>query len=338
MSNNARPNMVKLLDVVNALLIREGDVAGKNRAQYMAVAKDVYRALELHGVKDTKRVILSIDKRTGTVTLPDDYLFFSTIYIIGKTGKLVPLIHNGDISEEVIDLSVRKSCDCDCGCSGEICRNISNYEAFERTVEMPMPDGSAGCFLETTKKKINKDGSYIQEVTTPVMKYEGGIHVDTVMETSVTELCSLEINDCGCVKDSISNLKAVQLHCQFESLEHDCGCPTLVCDNERELKYNFSDDGHRIVFPSSFPFANVVLRYYADFKTKDIWVPYVVKRLLMLLIKEEIATFSDSKMPLWIRRDLDNSIAKEKASYLSVISRMTLSEIYRVLNPKRRMV
>jgi hypothetical protein len=325
------PNQVSAKEIVDSLLLRLKDVIGVNRALYMSYAKDVFKELNLRGIKSSKRVVLKINKTLNSVPVPGDYVQYSSAYVFDDCGKLVPVLINSDISEEIIDLAADKKCDC----GSDLCANLKNYELIEEPVLAPMPDGEMQSFTKTSIKKINKDGSYELQTSTPVTIFDDeGNHIATRLETQTEFLCKLEVDGNGCVIENEKNRGAVYTYCGFQDINHECGCPPKRNECKVKPTFNISDDGHRLIFPSDFPYDYIVLRYYYDVKTKDILVPYVAKRVFMDKIYYEGIRY-DPKVALNLKLKTESDISKGERNLLSDLSRMTTSRLYSVISPKR---
>lgn len=326
------PNKSRLIDVVDSVLIRENDLQGIKRARYMLVAKEIYEETNLHGIKDSKRLICKVDKNTNSIYLPDEGLMFSTIYGI-VNGKFQAFALNANISEDIIDLSAHKYCEN--GCGSQLCSDVKNYELVEENVYAPMPNGSSVLFRKTSRKKINPDGSYIYEITEPVKNYSAsGTHISTTLITRTEFICNLDIDDKGCVIENEDNKQKIWSVCGFHNIGEDCGKPldkSCFCPN---LEYNVSTDGKRIILPSNLSLDTVLVRYYYSQKTKDIMIPFVAKNLFRLKLVYALKELMDN-VSRGTKIDLERKIWAAENQMNTDLSRLTLSELYDVLSPKK---
>jgi hypothetical protein len=327
------PNRVSVLEMAKSLTLRSKDKLGVGLADYVEFGKDIFHELNMKGIKDAKRVVLKVNKKINSIELPGETLQVASLYRIDECGTIVPFWSNPKISEDVIDLSADKQCDCGC----DLCATIKNYEAIETTVTMDMPDSTTQSFTKTVTKIVKADGSWIRKITEPVMKYDNeGVHTATVMETTEEEICKFDVDKNGCVKDTEENQGKAYTNCGFVDLKHECGCPTraIECPNNNDLKID--ETGRRIILPTGHSYDHVIARIYYDLKTKDIMVPQVCKKVFMQKMFLAGIEF-DNSVSTTRRMEVQRNIAGEESSMLSNLSRMTVSEFYKTALPKRPM-
>jgi hypothetical protein len=316
--------------IINSLISREGESG--NKLRYKEIAHDVFDDLNLTAIKQTKRVLISVDPRTGGIALPNDFYKFSTISAPDQYGGIHPLVFNSAITDDIVDLGL--DADCECGCKDVLCTSTQKYESITEDVEAIMPGGAAKTFTKIIKKNINKDGSVILEVTEPKAIYTGGLHTSTELKSTSSFLCRLEVKECGCVIDNDQNKLLWSTHCS--SLAKTCENRTsLLCDMgypnplfyPRSLNYNFSNDNKRIIFDSRFPHRKILLRYYAYQSTKDLLVPRIAKKAFMAGIKKEASNY-DKLAPRWRILKWENDYNNAVVALRSKISMLMLHEFY----------
>lgn len=262
--------------VMNLLQV-QGDTSGRNLMKYMSAAKDVYIDLNFSTIKDTKRYWVTVDPATKRIQLPDDFFHFSSLSVLDECNNLETLVVNTNLIADIVDISMDKDCHCDCGCHSKECGMIQNYEVIYEDVPAPMPDGSVKVFQAYTRKKINKDGSFIQEETYPTAIYDGNVWTDTRLVTTEKFLCKLEVKPCGCIKDTPKNKECIAACCSPAVFPTDCGC--TVCSTPCNVPtYNILDNRHQIQFPSDFPYDKVLLRYYYDAPTDKLSIPRLARK------------------------------------------------------------
>lgn len=324
------PNKVPLSEAVKSLVKRSKDHSGLNYADYMSFAKDIWIEMNIRGIKDSKRFILKVDKKTNSVTLPEEAILFSTVYIF-REGKIVPLLTNPNLHEGIIDPSAKKKCDC----GSDICANVNNYEDIESVVRAQMPDGTFMDFVHTIRKKVKPDGRYVNEFTEPVKKYTDGIHTDTVLETWEEEICDLDLSEDGCIEDSDSNRTKIYTACGFVDLKHECGCPAVPEECVEKLEFNINDKGNRIVFPSNHSYDYVIVRAYVDVKTKDILIPQVCKKNFMDRVYYAGIEY-DRNVPEYQKQSALRAISRSETNMIMDLSRMTIADLYNTISPQRK--
>lgn len=308
-------------DLVEGLCLREGDNDLKKKPLYLFLFKEVYQDLNMAVIRQTERVLLRVDQATKRIYAPDGYLYFSSISAPNKHGKFEPLIVNSSLDTDIIDIGASKKCGCsECACDNEYCSSVRNYELISSIVTAKLPNGTPKNFTATERKKILRDGTYVREVTTPVQIFENDIHTETILQTTTEILCHLEIEECGCLKKTPKNERLLLSCSDSVTVAYDCGCPI------RELRpdahyYKISDKGNTIQLPFDFPYETVLLRFYADVKTREIRVPFLAQKAMRFGIKAEETTYSEpgtKQNQLWIRLyglekvDLGEKISKLK--------------------------
>lgn len=323
-------------DAVKGILQREGDTLGVNYLKYMSVAKDIYRELNLHAIRETKRAWIQVDKKTNRITFPDDYLFFSSISVEDECGRLIPLVINGNLKHDIVDISQDKDCHCECGCLSKLCGAIKNYEVITGVETALMPNGDPASFTTMTRKRIGRDGAMVIEKRFPKAIYEGGVWVSTELVTEEEFVCKLEMSSCGCVKDTPENHSKVAQCCGANFMSVDCGS-TYCCTSPDQLTYNIEENGTGAIFPSSFMHNKVLVRYFYTQKTKDIRFPFVAKKALMLGIKAEIAEFSDTETEARVNRYI-RRYNTEMGRLRSVLNRFNLKGFYDYVLGKKQMI
>lgn len=321
------PNKIPLSEVVKSLVFRVRDKLGLSYADYMSFAKDVWVEMNMHGLKDTKRVVVKVNRKINAIPIPEVFIQVSSVYIF-RDGKIVPLLSNSKITDEIVDLAADKKCEC----GSDLCANIKNYELIEEQVEVEMPDGSLQVFTKTVRKKVNLDGSYVMEVNEPVKIYQQGIYVSVEMQSSEEYICALEVEENGCIKETKENRTKVVGACGFSDLRHECGCPTSPDECDPRLEYRIVNG--QILLPSNHSYDHVIVRGYYDAKTRDILIPQVAKKNFMDRLFYAGIEY-DMEVPEGKKEAARRAVQRSMTDMVSDLSRMTVSKLYSILSPKR---
>jgi hypothetical protein len=276
--------------LVRDLCIREEDYVQSKRLRYMSFVKDAFIKLDLKTVMQTKRVALPVSKDLNYIPTPADYLELESIAAPDHNGKLKTMVVNTKVQVDVADLTLAKRCGCDCGCEHDYCSMVRNYEGIAGTLAMELPDGTLKTFNTFFRKIVMKNGDLVEEKTIPVKNYQNNIHISTTLQTVVEVLCRLEIKECGCVKHNDHNRSSIEKWCHAVDVKTECGCGHREVP-EGNLECNIEEDGSRIYLPSDFRPDFIVLRYFANSKTKNILIPYLAKEPMMAAIKVIDTTF-----------------------------------------------
>lgn len=291
------PRFIWGKQLVKELCMRERDFILANRMYYMLFVKDAFLMLNMKTQMLTERVALPVNRGTNYILTPANMLEWCSISAPNHDGKLDPMIINTNINIDVADLSTAKRCGCSCGCTHDHCASVRNFETIYGTMTATMPDGSTSSFTTTYRKIILKDGSYVEEKTLPVLSYDNNVHVATTLQKQTTVICNLDLLECGCIKQTSENRQLIESNCQAVNVAVECGCavpdsfqPKHHCDDRSG--YNVDETGDRIYISSDFNHDYIVLRYFANAKTKDIRIPYLAKEPMMSAIKVLSSTFS----------------------------------------------
>lgn len=307
-------------ELVDGICMREGDMQKVKKPLYLSIFKEEYIRMNLSSIKQTKRILTKVNTTLNCINAPSDYLIFHSIGGINEHGKFKPLVVNANIkTDNFIDIHATSVCGCDCGCDNAYCSNVKNYELIESEVPKAMPDGSIKIFKSYIRKKLLKDGALVTEISEPVKKYVNNIHVDTILEVSEEFACRLDLKPCGCIKDTHANHTAIDATCDAVDFGYESGC----CNRlrvEENANYKINDVGNRIHFPPNFPYKTVLLRYFADTKTKDIRIPILSARVMRVSIKLEHVKWSkdDNEIAKWTQelkeavREMNMNLAKLK--------------------------
>jgi hypothetical protein len=311
--------------LVRDLLIREKDFIGSNRMLYLSVLKDAFVKLNIKTVLYTKRVALPVSPGIPYVITPDDYLEYSSLAAPNHHNKLVPMIINTNVKVDVGDLTLAKRCGCDCGCKHDYCSSVRNFEVITGTMMAKMPDGSMRSFNTSYRKIVLKDGSYVEERNVPVEVIQNNVHTDTRLEMQSALLCNLELEECGCVKHNEHNRAMIDRHCQADRVDFECGC--AVRDPRGHKEFNLEEEGNKIFLPSDFRQPYVVLRYYANSKTKDLMVPYIAKEAVMSGIKHITSKF-DKDAPKAEKEYWERQLSRDTYQMTEDMVEVKLSSFY----------
>lgn len=301
---NKKSSTVLVKDAVMNLLQMQGDSAGKNLMKYMSAAKQVYMDMNFAAIKNTKRARMQIDRRTSTIQLPKDFMMLSAVYIKDSCGVDVPVVINNhlEVPGDLVDISNDKHCHCDCGCSSEECGRIQNYEVIYEYIQAPLPGGSLASFQCYTRRKILEDGRFVEERQRPEAIYDGPTWVATELRVQTIELCKLEVKECGCIKDTPKNKQLITECCGACFFPTDCGCNPCEHQCPGVPTYNIDVTGSMMVFPSDFPTDKVIIRYYYDAPTDELFIPTIGVPAFQLGIMATVSQFDKTETEYRVRR------------------------------------
>lgn len=318
-------------EIITALCNREGDVTGLREMRYRGVVLDVWRDMNLFSVKYTKRILLPVDKRTNSITSPCDFLFLSSLSRIDDCNKIVPMAINNQLHDDIIDLSLDKDCHCECQCKSTLCGQAKYYEPIVEVTSELMPDATFRDFQSSTRKKLENGILYIER-TFPVRVYgQNNAFEDVILQTETEEICQFDTEPCGCVKDTKENADKLNLSCNADTYDIDCGRTT--CATPVEEGFNFDETGSRLILPSGFTDDKALLRYYAEADMKNLRVPLTAKEVFINGLKAFTLPF-DEKQPANRIALFTNRYETGKGKLFTLYNRYSIRQLKQVLNPK----
>jgi hypothetical protein len=311
-------------ELVSGICLREGDMQKINYPLYLSILKEEYIRMNLSTIKETKRLLIRLNPDLKCINVPSDYIIFHSIGIINGHGKFEPLILNDQIrTDDFIDIHGSSVCGCTCGCDNPDCSNVKNYELIESQVVAEMPDGSLKTFNSYIRKKLLTDGSLVTEIGEPARVYVNNVWVDTKIAISQELACKLELKTCGCIKPTSANSEQISATCDAVDFAYEAGnCNHLHPIDHRFYKVNAI--GNRIHFPPHFPYDKVLLRYFADTKTKDLRIPILCARLMRSALKLEYSKYTEKKMVDFWKQELREA----NMEFAGNIARLKLDDFY----------
>lgn len=312
------PRFEPILDVVESLCLRSGDIEMRKKMLFMDCANDVWNDLNEDTLRICDRIKMPVrqrfrvDKRTNSVTLPCNALRVSSVNIIDRHNILYPVFRNENLNNDFFDPGSVKDCACEYRCGYQLCNSIKGYEVINHTETDKNPDGTDVTFNCIDKKTVI-NGFLYEQKQYPLRQYVSGVWVATVLHTENIKRCKLDVDKNGCVCDTPANIDAICLSCNLQHTNSDNCCvggtasipPNVNCDTwtyycssildwfgvqcgqlpfgviRGNNIYNIDDTGKRILFPPNFGWDNVLIRFYADIELENLMIPYMAKPTFM---------------------------------------------------------
>lgn len=328
------PRFEPIVDLVESLCLRSGDILMRNKGLYLSCANDVWEDLNETTLKIADRVKVPIrksflvDKKTNSVTIPGNFLRICSVNVEWE-GMFFPVYRNDKIHEDIVDLGGSSSGACEHNCSHKLCNTIKGYEAIQSVKSDFLPNGSPVSFNCVDRKYIDPSGFFYSETQAPLRRYVSGIWVDTILNTEQEKLCAVELDENGCVCDTDKNIEAVCNSCSKHGGELIPIGGTAVCPPGKDINtwiyycntkldwfglqcgdfpkgfpkgcnniYNISELGNQLIFPHNFGFDRVMIRFYSDIDLKDLVIPYMAKETFMKGLQYFSVTNHDKKQQL----------------------------------------
>lgn len=130
----------------------------KYLASYLIFAKDVYADLNFNILTSEIREIFTIDKKLGTITLPDHLLYWLQVSVIDDKDNLIPLLENTKHllpnTPEVVAVVGCPNPKCEC----DICASVKSISAITEVVTIDDIE-----YTNIIKTQVQSDGSIIKE-------------------------------------------------------------------------------------------------------------------------------------------------------------------------------
>lgn len=330
---------ISLTDLVNEIFLNKGDVGRREYLRYKGIAKGVYRELNLLKLREAVRMFIAIDKTTNSIKVPENCVSISSISVVDSCGKLIPLTYNDMIADQdIISLQDDKKCGCkQCDCQNKDCGSMYKYETMTELVLMKLPNGSFETFEKTLIKRINPDGSVVQEINEPEAIYdEEGVHTSTEMVKRIENICKVDVKECGCIIDSEENKNKLGETCCAQLFSVESGCCSQSCGCETmDYSYSMNEEQNRIYFDSRFDYDKILLRYYANQTSKEIEIPIIAKDAVMY--------GTEYKAAMWDKNNKGGRMVNFKMEYYEAVKnletlmyRMTNKEFLDTVLPPRK--
>lgn len=351
-------------EVIDLPLLGNGDILKRGKGRMAKWAKLVYQDLQLNVLKMPNRQYFNINKRTNSINLPCEYSQVSSVNIRDRFGIFYPVWRNERLTGDVVDIAASRDCACEYNCGYKLCNTIKSYEATTEVIEDKMPDNSDVSFTCVTRKTIDSTGNFVEQKQYPQRVYESGVWVDTVLYTENIKLCAVEVDNNGCVCDTDSNIELLCNTCctntdqipfggtswnppcdnqnidtwryycnsKLDWFSVQCG-QDIRCFNPFRDIYNISEEGNRLIFPPSFGFDKVLVRWYGVQSTGDIKVPLIAADTFatgLLFYDHEYSTdFNDQKLA----SIFGDKYSKKKWGLFSDLNRRRIAEYRMILTP-----
>jgi hypothetical protein len=356
------PRFEHISSVVKSLCLRSGDILQRNKGLYLDCANDTWNDMNLTTVKQSKREIFKINKRTNTIDLPCNYLDIASVSIIDHHGVIWPLYLNDRLHKDLVVVDAMKDCACEKKCGYALCNIVKGYEAIVSTKSDFLPNGSPVSFSCVDRKAVDKNGFFYSECQYPQRIYTNGVWTNTILFTETKTLCKVELDENGCICDSEENEKNI-FHCcgivtndgipfggdansfcgdqsvdtwkyfassQIQWFGVQCGSFNHCRDGFRNI-YNIEEGEKRLIFPHDFVFKEVLVRWYYDVDLKDMYIPIVAKQTFMTGLQYFSVENNDKKQGL--ANIYGAKYSRQKWGLFLELNKNTIDNMRMTLNP-----
>jgi hypothetical protein len=195
-----------LSDYVRKFNLKQGNVKGIAFIRTMEFASMIWKLLFRKSIWEIKTQVLTVDRETNTITIPEGCERLINLSVIDKYGKLHPLTYNPDIST-VNTLCQQNKCSCTtCGGVGTLCEAMDNITAINEDVVI-----NGETYQKTTY--MRGDGCTIQREE-HVPAWDSATS-EVVYVTNRQWVCDIEVSDKGCILPTAPNILALQTYCGY---------------------------------------------------------------------------------------------------------------------------
>lgn len=361
------PRFESAYDIIDSLMLREGDILRRKKGLYLELANEVYNDMNDSALKIAERIKMpvrerfKINKDTNSIDIPFDFLRLSSVNIEDRNGILYPVYRNDKIKDDIVELSAVSNCACEFNCGYKMCNTMKGYEAVISTKSDFFPNGDPISFECTDKKVIH--GNFLYEQTQyPLREYLSGVWTDTVLHTEDRKLCAIEVDTNGCCCDTEENINNICNSCGIGINDTSKCCiggdsnnpPNKNCDTwvywcpskldwlstqcggfafgiDFNNIYNLSELGNKLVFPANFGWDKVVVRYFRDIPLDDLQIPYMAKPAFMAGLQYFATTNHDKKQQLSLVYGKKYSALK--FALLLDLNKYTMAEMQMMITP-----
>lgn len=240
-----------LTDYVDSYLLSTNQQdSQKYYASYISFAKRVYNDLHFDVLTSERKLIIPIDKKLNTITLPDDVLYWQQISVIDDedNDNVIPVLENDmtllPYKEEVVPIACANP-----KCKSDLCASVKAISSVGEVVKYDFPDPDTE-YTNVTRTQVWPDGSIIKEVCQwfPII-VDGSI--DSVeKKCSTIQVCKVALTEDECIADTVEN-KEVITRC--------CLTNNTCCNPKKVVPTINLNDG--IVYFSNGNFDRVLLTY-----------------------------------------------------------------------------
>lgn len=366
------PRFEPVMDVVDSLCLRSGDIQRRKKGLYLDVAGDVWDDLNETTLRIAKRIKMpvrkkyNVNKRTNSIDLECDFKRLSSVSIEDECGNIYPVYRNQNVNDDIVDVAAAHDCACEHDCGYQLCNTIKGYEVVQSVMSDSNPDGSPVSFNCISRIAVQKNGVVYKEFQYPKRIYTNGVWTSTILYTETQELCECEVDHNGCLCDTPQNINSVCDSCGIRGFNSNIcyggtascppypGCDTWVyyCDTKmdwfsvqcgcfpggfgkgRSNVYNIGETGDRLVFPPNFGFEKVIVRYYEDIKLENLQIPYIAKQTFMTGLQ----AFANEHNPEQFKfgEAMMGRYSRQKWGLFLELQKMRIKELGKIIAPASR--
>lgn len=250
--NSKHSKLIPLSRVVAASIIDVyGDLGWLQQLHSHWAARGLKKLQNESLKRGKKSVLLHVSHNTHTATLPPDFDGEIFVGFINSRGLKEPLMFNNMIAnvQHIEDIECEDKCP-KCQQDKGICDDI------KITQETEMININGTLYEKTIVKKLQPNGDYILEITTPIWDVTDE-EIKFITETEF--IAHLDLKECGCLEDTEANIETVKTCCEDIYCRYYAGCGQ--CSGHFGSYKIFEENG-LIQFDHAFKLDKVYVEYY----------------------------------------------------------------------------
>jgi len=310
-------NLTPLSRVVRAAIVDSYEDIGKAEELYSFWAARGLRKLLRESLRvGSRKILLHVNQNTKTATLPVDFKTETFVGIINPSGLKEPLLQNNEIVDA---LSIIEQ-DCDTNKCEQCHQEKGICEELEITQSEKNVVLSGITYKQTILKKLQPNGDYTLETTTPVLNVETEL-VEYVVSSEF--IAHFDKKVCGCLETTDENIEKIKCCC--DSVYYNYYASRCACSKQYGSYKIFEETG-RIQLDNWFPFDKVYLEYIG-FMPKirgDYYIPEVAFETLVNWTKFK-SVENKPNIPLSVRNWHWDRYRVERANMDKELGRINLS-------------
>lgn len=329
----------------------------QKKMRFLKLAPDVFQDMEMNVIKEPKRELFGINRRTWTVDLPCRIDELESVSFIDCYGIIHPVFRNERLHRDIVDIKATKNCECQC--SSELCNLIKGYVGITEVITVDTPEGGTEDFTCITRKYVTPNGLYREQKQYPIRINDyTGEWISNELTQEDIELCKLDVDANGCVISSEENLYKLNCvgcitSCRTEVVGNNgVGDSFIVgCGSQYDLYraeagslfsrqdyyfnniYNITDDGKRLIFPVGFPHLRVLLGYYKGIDISDIKVPVSARMCFAMGLAYYDTMLSSDPADQRLNAVYNDKFTKMKWGLLQEWNKNTIAELRMAMTP-----
>ena len=278
-----------LAEVVDQYMMLAFNDKRKYYLNYLVAAQWAWKELLWDTIWQVKSKYVTVDKTTTpySIELPQDILRLLNVSVADSCNNLQPFSVNNAMNT-LVKPQQKKNCSSHgvVGCEDALCDTIDSVTIIMKDI---MINGVA--YTEKIWTKRNTNGDLLQIKETPVKNFAADGTFTVIIDTQEKLICTLEVNQAGCVLPTPNNLKLVMYHCGA------ClpSCMDIICATDLPKTPNpfgrFKEEGNRVFLETKEDQVIISYQTNGNCPGEEILVPEIAVDAVMFGMNYRIKAF-----------------------------------------------